>query len=489
MVRAYPASSRITAPYHERARSSCPLFPSGGWERETMRSTLIKHALAALSFLLLGPFTVAAWAASPGEIAQVTVDVKQKLVTLHTRGDVGDHQARVVANPNRLVIDFPGAKLGKVPPKLAVSSDEIREVRLGLHKGHARAVIDFQDTPIPAFTVKRIGDRFLVGFGEAVSRILSMDRGGGAPAVPVAPAPTPHLAAASEQSSAQPPRKQLHFEPIKLPTGKRSVAGAGDAKNLAQSKSSPLPPAVLNEGRLQGPPPAPERLVGDKHIKLAQATPERKPNEVKPPATPPAPEKPLEAALDKKPADFPTVQQAPEAGGSRTGGGGMVREVRPPVTPPTPDPRLLVQEITELKFVQVGHNARLVIRGGDHLDYRMNKVSPTKVRLDLINAEIPKVHQKPLRTDLFSTSVELIVPGSQTIFIQLKDAVPYQVEKKKGVLMIDFPPPRFALTDDQKGALAAQGPPAEKQVQTQAQEAREALLQRREAAKIRKQHL
>ena len=72
----------------------------------------------------------------------------------------------------------------------------------------------------------------------------------------------------------------------------------------------------------------------------------------------------------------------------------MVREVRPPVTPPTPDPRLLVQEITELQFIQVGHNARLVVRGGDHLDYRMNKVSPTKLKLDLINAEIPKVQSE-----------------------------------------------------------------------------------------------
>lgn len=84
-----------------------------------------------------------------------------------------------------------------------------------------------------------------------------------------------------------------------------------------------------------------------------------------------------------------------------------------------------------------------MIRGGDQLDYQLNKVSPTKIRLDLINAEIPKAHQKPLRTDLFSTSVEMIVPGSQTIFIQLKDSVPEQVQKKKGVLMIDFPPPRF----------------------------------------------
>jgi type IV pilus assembly protein PilQ len=84
------------------------------------------------------------------------------------------------------------------------------------------------------------------------------------------------------------------------------------------------------------------------------------------------------------------------------------------------------------------------------LDYRLTNTSPTKLKIYLINAEIPKRHQKPLRTDLFSTSVEMIVPGSQTIFVQLKDAVPHQVQKKKGVLMIDFPPPRFAMTSDQK---------------------------------------
>jgi type IV pilus assembly protein PilQ len=112
----------------------------------------------------------------------------------------------------------------------------------------------------------------------------------------------------------------------------------------------------------------------------------------------------------------------------------------------------------------------------------MNKVSPTKLKLDLINAEIPKVHQKPLKTDLFSTSVEMIVPGSQTIFIQLKDAVPYQVEKKKGVLMIDFPPPRFAMTRDQIGT---------QKPGTGDQAAREAASQiretRREAVRIMKE--
>ena len=70
---------------------------------------------------------------------------------------------------------------------------------------------------------------------------------------------------------------------------------------------------------------------------------------------------------------------------------GVTREIGPPITPPEPDPRLLQQEVTELKFIQVGHNSRLWICAGDHLDYRLTRVSQTKLKLDLINAEIPKV--------------------------------------------------------------------------------------------------
>ncbi|MEI7451483.1 MAG: hypothetical protein WCJ75_17885, partial [Desulfomonile sp.] len=112
-------------------------------------------------------------------------------------------------------------------------------------------------------------------------------------------------------------------------------------------------------------------------------------------------------------------------------------------------------EVTELKFIQVGHNSRLWICAGDHLDYRLTRVSQTKLKLDLINAEIPKFYQKPLKTDLFSTSVEMIIPGSQTIFIQLKEAAPYKVEKKKGVLMVDFAPPSFELMPEMKAARKA----------------------------------
>ncbi len=48
----------------------------------------------------------------------------------------------------------------------------------------------------------------------------------------------------------------------------------------------------------------------------------------------------------------------------------MVKEVRPPVTPPTPDPRLVVHEITELKFIQSVTMPGWMVRGENNLDYR-----------------------------------------------------------------------------------------------------------------------
>jgi type IV pilus assembly protein PilQ len=133
-----------------------------------------------------------------------------------------------------------------------------------------------------------------------------------------------------------------------------------------------------------------------------------------------------------------------------------MQQPRPPVVPPEPDPRLVRHEITELKFVQVGQNSRLWIKAPDDIDYRVVRVSATKLKLDLINAEIPKKYQQPLRTDQWSTAVDMVIPGSHTIFIQMKEAAPYKVEKKKGVLMVDFAPPRLELPK-QKAAHAKTG--------------------------------
>ncbi len=378
----------------------------------------MKSSTARCHFFWLGCLFVTmicglAWADGPGEITGVRLGPDGKSIVIEVNGKVGKHQARVIGRPNRLLVDFRDMGVAKVPPRVAAGKNDIHEIRVGNSGSKVRIVVDFQDRPVPAFNVIREEKRVVVAFGKSITSAESPQEPehGSEPSKKKAEAPL--LESISFPASAQPPGVPVTAK--KTPDAWQSEAKSSEG---TAKKKLDLNETKLAQANVQtSPPPRP----GSKGI----------------PDAPPASARLGGAAVSSQVGPPPSQ---------------MVREVRPPVTPPTPDPRLLVQEITELRFLQVGHNARLMIRGGDHLDYRMNKVSPTKLRLDLINAEIPKTYQKPLRTDQFSTSVEMIVPGSQTIFIQLKDAVPYQVEKQKGVLMFDFPAPRFAMTGDLKGA-------------------------------------
>jgi type II secretory pathway component GspD/PulD (secretin) len=385
-----------------------------------MRSPERRYKSLWLGCLLIAMICSYAQADS-GELAGIDVNAETRTVVIATKGTVGKHLARVIGRPNRLIMDFEDTEIGKAPRKLSVEKQDIHEIRVGTYKSSARVVMDFQDRPVPAFKVRRERDSVAVVFGGSLAAELDEAQ----------------RAASRHDSKVSSP-----LDPNFVQASAKSIGAEGKAPATTKGKSihvsvgkapTPVGPAGANPalGTLRpasAPAPGSMRLAQD----LGR----------------PAPSSPLSESDVRPDGSALSVSHS----GKSPGGARMVHEVRPPVTPPTPDPRLVVQEITELKFIQVGHNARLVIMGGDHLDYRMNKISPTKVRIDLINAEIPKVHQKPLRTDLFSTSVEMIIPGSQNIFIQLKDSVPYQVEKKKGVLMVDFPPPRLAMTPDQKAS-------------------------------------
>lgn len=404
-----------------------------------MRSPERRYKSLWLGCLLIAMICSYAQADS-GELAGIDVNAETRTVVIATKGTVGKHLARVIGRPNRLIMDFEDTEIGKAPRKLSVEKQDIHEIRIGAYKSSARVVMDFQDRPVPAFKVRREKDSVAVVFGGSLAAELDE---------------------AKRAASGQDAKVSSPLDPNFVQASAKSMGSEGKAPATTKGKSiqvsvgkasPPAGPAGANPalGTLR---PASAPAPGS--MKMAQNLDR------------PAPSSPLSESDVRPDGSALSVGHSEKS----PGGPRMVHEVRPPVTPPTPDPRLVVQEITELKFVQVGHNARLVITGGDHLDYRMNKISPTKVRIDLINAEIPKVHQKPLRTDLFSTSVEMIIPGSQNIFIQLKDSVPYQVEKKKGVLMVDFPPPRFAMTPDQKAA-GKQTDLAKQQAVGQARESR-----------------
>ncbi|MCA1960518.1 MAG: AMIN domain-containing protein [Desulfomonile sp.] len=450
-----------------------------------MRSPVRISGYLCLAGLLAAIFWSSATAAPPGKITGVSLDSGGKQIFISCQGSVGRHQARVIGQPNRIVVDFDGMDVAGVPPSVKAAGGAVQEVRVGKFQGRARVVADFGGQPVPAFKVVRDNDRVAILLGNstagdlpAADREGSIKSAGTGEASPLAPKAVPAAGPVEKEGFAGPARqgdkKSLDVKEMKLVRGLElnmpSASLKAGAERSARSPEPPNAPAAPQPEAVDKPAQA--STPGDQ-IKVAQRA-----DITRSPGSEPAP------GSRSVTESFPRSSQGASSGGpSGSSGARMVREARPPVTPPTPDPRLLVQEITELTFTQVGHNARLIVRGGDHLDYRLNKVSPTKVRVDLINAEIPKAHQKPLRTDLFSTSVEMIVPGSQTIFIQLKDSVPYQVQKQKGVLMIDFPPPRFAMTQDQMAILAAPGTDQARGREAQ-DKRREDLLQRREATRI-----
>jgi type IV pilus secretin PilQ/predicted competence protein len=458
------------------------------------------------------------WAAGAGKIKEVKWDADGQRILIPHTGSIGKHQTRVIAHPNRLVVDFEGTVLGKIPRKTRVQGSNVHEIRVGMYKGRARVVVDFQKNSVPTFKVVRSKGVVSLAFGKQPGTNSQLSRRKASEKAltklsstsPLSPKAVPAAGTSSGARMTGPSGASGSASRLPLVAsarsdrssagsdGSRSSSFKGRVKGKAAgehpSASSVKKPINLREVKLaqrlelnqpapyrsgkskrsvkEPRPAAPGAARAGKNLKMAQKLERGRPA----PTTSQGTKARARTSIpDVKPSSTARLRGVP-------GRGRMVREVRPPVTPPTPDPRLVVQEVTELKFIQVGHNARLVIRGGDHLDYRMTRVSPTKVRLDLVNAEIPKAHQKPLKTDEFSTSVEMIVPGSQTIFIQLKDAVPYQVQKKKGVLMVDFPPPRFALTADQKAILVPKEGEAAPRAEYRAR--RESLMARREAARI-----
>jgi len=395
-----------------------------------MRSPVTKHKSLWLGCLLLVMLCGPVRADASGEITGVTIDPDTGTISMSCSGKVGKHLARVIGHPNRLIMDFADTAAAKVPSKIGVDKTGIHEIRVGSSSSRTRVVVDFQDRPVPAFKVRRQDDQVQVIFGNSMTDQLATAQEPSANAVdPLAPHVVPAAAEAHPADAGAPkPALQAPSAPVVQGASTDNPAAAETRHETVSRDVNRTQYKWLETEARQGQP---------NEKKLAQA--------MEVPRQPASSMGATEKRTAPKPRPVARVSTPGQTPAEEAAGRAMVREVRPPVTPPTPDPRLLVQEITELKFVQVGHNARLIIRGGDKLDYRMNNVSPTKLRIDLINAEIPKVHQKPLKTDQFSTSVEMIVPGSQTIFVQLKDSVPAQVEKKKGVLMFDFPPPRFTL--------------------------------------------
>ncbi|MGB9618518.1 MAG: AMIN domain-containing protein, partial [Desulfomonilaceae bacterium] len=432
-----------------------------------MRSPPLKYVFALIAVVMSCVNVRVALAENAGVITSIEVAQAEPKLVIKTKGDPGKVVTSVLRNPNRLVLDFQTASLGKPRRSIAKGEIGIEGVRAAKFKTGTRVVADFNENPIPKYTLQAQSDRVVVLFevaegGRAITRAkkqvarpktspgaaVRQDRAKAASApsskVPLEDWLSQGVESGEVASPAAPQKKPDH--------GPQGDADGQHTESREVDRGWGEPAA----SNASGPPAASKEATGRKARDLAQAPPMGSSQDLGSyPNLSPIPrrqvqpaEQPSQSRLVPRPHSIPDLT-APT---SRV----PMQQPRPPVVPPEPDPRLVHHEITELKFVQVGHNSRLWIKAPDDIDYRVVRVSATKLKLDLINAEIPKKYQQPLRTDQWSTAVDMVIPGSHTIFIQMKEAAPYKVEKKKGVLMVDFAPPRLELPK-QKAAQAKMG--------------------------------
>ncbi len=134
-----------------------------------MRSPERRYQSLWLSCLMIVLVTCPAWARVTGQISGVKLEPDKQRIVIESKGKVGEHVARVMARPNRLILDFKNTGLDRVPHKISVVDDAIKGIRVGSTESRARLVVDFQDRPVPAFHVTREQDRILLVFGKGLS--------------------------------------------------------------------------------------------------------------------------------------------------------------------------------------------------------------------------------------------------------------------------------------------------------------------------------
>jgi len=104
--------------------------------------------------------------------------------------------------------------------------------------------------------------------------------------------------------------------------------------------------------------------------------------------------------------------------------------------------------VNRIDFVMLeSGKSRVTIGTTNKIRYETEKPSDKRLLLKLFNTKIPKFQKRPLITTRFKSAVDRVVPiqtarmgDTAVIAIQLREAVPYRVEQKEDVLIVDLEP-------------------------------------------------
>lgn len=104
--------------------------------------------------------------------------------------------------------------------------------------------------------------------------------------------------------------------------------------------------------------------------------------------------------------------------------------------------------VNRIDFVMLkGHKSRVIVGTTDKVRFETAKPSDKRLLLKLFNTKIPKFQKRPLITTRFKSAVDRVVPvqtakmgDTAVIAIQLRETVPYRVEQKENVLVVELEP-------------------------------------------------
>jgi type IV pilus assembly protein PilQ len=134
-----------------------------------------------------------------------------------------------------------------------------------------------------------------------------------------------------------------------------------------------------------------------------------------------------------------TVMPSAASASAATSGG---RATSPPI--PTSSKAAWVNKVD---FVgEENGKSTIVVGTTQAAEYRINKVSPQRIEVRLLGTNIPSYHQRPLITTRFNSAVDRVTPtqtkgkSDASIFIDLRESVPYVAEQAGNQLLIHFEP-------------------------------------------------
>jgi type IV pilus assembly protein PilQ len=102
--------------------------------------------------------------------------------------------------------------------------------------------------------------------------------------------------------------------------------------------------------------------------------------------------------------------------------------------------------VNKIDFLSESQGKSTLVLGTTHaVNYHVNKISPRKIELELLNTRIPAYRQRALITTRFTSAVDRIVPYQRSkkatetlVSIELRQVVPYYTEQVDNLLMVHF---------------------------------------------------